>query len=322
MRNVAIAIGALGMVLSACGGTVAPDPMGSLASTPAAVRTTTLASGADVCPVQLAAVGGTVAWTNRCAETAPRVNASVLAVSSEGGQPRALWQPGDATDLDVEVRAITSDASRIYFSVANSIYAVDPSLNGVTRVGLVPASHDVQWIALRGSVLCASVSIAPSHDSALDTIDISGDVASATVLTAASPETYGVVANSNGVYWSNGSLVLLDSAMHASQVAIPMSRALAADPSGGFFVVRADVPALVNVSASGNVANVASVHDDSEIAVDDTSVFVTAGSTIVRIAKSGGTPTLFAVGTAPRGLVTDATHLYWIDGNSVISAEK
>jgi hypothetical protein len=106
---------------------------------------------------------------------------------------------------------------------------------------------------------------------------------------------------------------------------------LAAGESSGFYplisdtdaiyCISWDLPAVLRVASDGTQTIVGQLVDVSSIvpvnlALDDTYVYWTDPSpagTVMRVPKTGGTPSVIARGTSPLAIAVDATAVYWSD---------
>lgn len=58
------------------------------------------------------------------------------------------------------------------------------------------------------------------------------------------------------------------------------------------------------------------------LAMDDTDVYWTDTTRVVRVSTSGGSPTVLAQGTSPSSVAVDGTNGYWLDNGAVMACAK
>ncbi|WP_437275763.1 hypothetical protein WME90_31545 [Sorangium sp. So ce375] len=153
------------------------------------------------------------------------------------------------------------------------------------------------------------------------------------VIAAGQSDPFGVALDDEFVYWTNrergGSVVRArkDSDGNGQLTVISnrggTTHALAVDETNVYWTVRDEIGRVMSApkdsTGEGPFTTLATDQGEvREIAIDATHVYWTTSSTgnVMRVAKTGGEPTVIATGQNPRGIAADATGVYWTDPTS------
>lgn len=234
------------------------------------------------CPGNLALDANNVYWVNQGAETSPNdyQDGAVMKVSKSGGTPTALAtkQSGRAT--------LAVDDANIYWTTCGK----NPGVARMAKDGSGSATLVVAEQDCPSSIALDASNVYWISGSAIKKMDNPGGAAQTIATSGGSA----LVVDNSSAYWTRTEQTS-QTTFHSC--ADERSSLMKTSINGGTPTLLASIPGLA----------------PTKIAVDETNVYYATDCTqgILRVAKTGGAPTVVVANVVPAHLAIDAANIFW-----------